>query len=106
MPQQIRVGQLYRGWFFKADLFSAAAAVHAAAQKEDLTGHAVALRWVLHHSILDGKLGDAMIIGASSLGQLEENLEICKAGPLPAHLVQMVDEMGERIKESAPPYSF
>jgi len=79
--------------------------VHAAAQKEGLTGHAVALRWVLHHSILDGKLGDAMIIGASSLAQLEENLETCKAGPLPAHLVQMVDEMGEKIRESAPPYS-
>jgi aflatoxin B1 aldehyde reductase len=79
--------------------------VHAAAQKEGLTGHAVALRWVLHHSILDGKLGDAIIIGASSLGQLEENLEICKAEPLPAHLVQMVNEMGERIRESAPPYS-
>jgi len=79
--------------------------VHAAAQKEGLTGHAVALRWVLYHSILDGKLGDAMIIGASSLEQLEENLEICKAGPLPAHLVQMVNEMGERIRESAPPYS-
>jgi aflatoxin B1 aldehyde reductase len=81
---------------------NAAAAVHTAAQKEGLTGHAVALRWVLHHSIIDGKLGDAMIIGASSLGQLEENLEICKAGPLPAHLVQMVDEMGERVREGAP----
>lgn len=79
--------------------------MHTAAQKEGLTGHAVALRWVLHHSILDGKLGDAMIIGATSLGQLEENLEICKAGPLPVHLAQMVDEMGERIRESAPPYS-
>ena len=79
--------------------------MHTAAQKEGLTGHEVALRWALHHSILDGKLGDAIIIGASSLGQLEENLEICKAGPLPVHLVQMVDEMGERVRESAPPYS-
>jgi aflatoxin B1 aldehyde reductase len=79
--------------------------VHAAAQREGLTGHAVALRWVLHHSILDGKLGDAIVIGASSQRQLEENLEICKAGPLPAHLVRMVDEMGEQIRESAPSYS-
>ena len=79
--------------------------MHAAAQKEGLTGHAVALRWILHHSILDSKLGEAIIIGASSLGQLEENLEICKAGPLPAHFVQMMNEMGDRIRESAPPYS-
>ena len=103
---QAPIGQLYRNWFFKEDIFAAANAVHEAAQKEGMTGHAVALRWLLHHSMLDAKLGDGMIIGASSLKQLEENLNICKAGPLPAHLVKMVDETGEKIRESAPPHSF
>lgn len=84
----------------------AAQAVTAAAEKEGITGHAVALRWVLRHSALDASRGDGIVIGASSLGQLEENLAICRAGPLPAHLVQMVDEMGESVRGVAPPHSF
>lgn len=90
---------------FKESLFDAAKEVHDAAQKEGLTGHAVALRWVLHHSHLDAARGDAVVIGASSLAQLEENLAICNAGPLPPHLVHMVDEIGERIRDNAPPHS-
>jgi aflatoxin B1 aldehyde reductase len=103
---QVAVGKLYRDWFFKEDLFSAANQVHTAAQKDGISGHAVALRWILHHSALDAKLGDGIIIGASSLPPLEENLQICKAGPLPSHLVQMVDEIGGKIRDQAPPHSF
>ena len=89
----------------KDEILKAANEVHEAVQKEGTTGHAVALRWVLHHSMLDAKLGDGMIIGASSLKQLEENLEICKAGPLPAHLVKLVDEVGDKVGDDAPPHS-
>jgi aflatoxin B1 aldehyde reductase len=96
---------LYRRWFFKDSLLEAAHAIAAAAQREGITGHAVALRWILHHSALDASRGDAIVIGASSLAQLEENLQICRAGPLPSHLVQMVDEMGDRIKDAAPPHT-
>lgn len=102
---QLQVGQLYRNWFFKDNIFEVANAIAVAAQKDGITGHAVALRWVLHHSALDAGRGDAIVIGASSLAQLEENLQICKAGPLPPHLVQMVDEMGERVRDVAPPHS-
>ena len=96
---------MYRRWFFKDGLFEAANAIAAAAQLEGITGHAVALRWILHHSALDASRGDAIVIGASSLTQLEENLQICRAGPLPFHLVQMVDEMGDGIKDLAPPHT-
>ena len=97
---------MYRSWFLKDEILKAANEVHEAAQTEGITGHSVALRWVLHHSILDGELGDGIIIGASSLKQLEENLEICKAGPLPAHLVKLVGEVGNKVGDSAPPHSF
>lgn len=90
----------------KGEILKAANEVHEVAQKEGITGHAVALRWVLHHSILDAKLGDGIIIGASSLKQLEENLEICRAGQLPVHLVKLVDAVGDKVGDNAPPYSF
>ena len=33
-----------------------------------------AMRWLRHHSALDGEKGDGVIVGASSLGHLDENL--------------------------------
>jgi aflatoxin B1 aldehyde reductase len=96
------VGQLYGGMYLKDTLIDAGKKVHDEAEKVGISGHAVALRWMLHHSALRADLGDAMVIGASSLPQLEENLEICKAGPLPAHLVKTVEDVWGPVREFAP----
>lgn len=101
-----RIGQIYAASYHKDALLDAGKKVHDAAEKVGISGHAVALRWMLHHSALKGELGDAMIIGASSIGQLEGNLEICKAGPLPAELVKVVEEVWGPAKEFAPSSSF
>jgi len=100
------MGQGYAAIYHKDALFDAARKVHDAAEKAGISGHAAALRWVLHHSALKGELGDAMLISASSLNQLEENIEICKAGPLPAELVKIVEDVWGPAKESAPASSF
>ena len=94
------VGQTYASLYHKDALFDAAQKVHDAAEKAGISGHAVALRWMLHHSALKG--GDAMIIGASSLQQLQSNLETCKAGPLPAEIVKVVEDVWEPAREFAP----
>lgn len=52
----------------------------------------VALRWMQHHSKLDRKYGDGIIIGASSLSHIEQNLVDFEKGPLPADVVKSVDE--------------
>lgn len=98
-----RIGQISADRYHKNALFDAAKAVNDAAEKAGITGHEVALRWMLHHSALKG--GDGMIIGASSLPQLEGNLEICKAGPLPADLVKAVEDVWPSAKDFAPPSS-
>lgn len=41
-----------------------------------------AIRWMYHHSQMDGAHGDAVIIGASSVKHLDENLKSTKHGPL------------------------
>ncbi|MCJ1411353.1 hypothetical protein MMC19_005441 [Ptychographa xylographoides] len=96
------IGRLYGSQYLKDELLDAAGRVHDEAEKDGLTGHAVALRWVLHHSALDAAHGDAMILGASSMKQLEENLEITKAGPLPKHLVELVEDVWQPAKPFAP----
>ena len=87
------IGKLYSSFYHKDEIFESAQKVQRLASEHGISGHAVALRWVMHHSILDGSKGDAMIIGANSNAQLEENLEICKQGPLPEDIVKLVEEV-------------
>ncbi|KAK4501751.1 hypothetical protein PRZ48_007560 [Zasmidium cellare] len=87
------VGKLYADTYLRDELLRGAMKVHEAAQKHGLTGHAVALRWVLHHSALRADLGDAMLFSAPNLSQLEENLKICDQGPLPEELVKVMEDV-------------
>lgn len=96
------IGKMYEGLYLKEALLSAAQRVHSEASKEGINGHAAALRWALHHSVLDGSKGDAVIIGASSEAQLKENLGFCEQGPLPEHLAKTVNDVWEPAKASAP----
>ncbi|KAJ7582760.1 Aldo/keto reductase [Mycena floridula] len=50
----------------------------------------MALRWVQHHSVLTPE--DGVIIGASSVAQLEENCQDSAKGPLPQALRNIGDE--------------
>lgn len=72
------------------------------AAKYNIGGHAAALRWTAHHGILEKQYGDGVIIGASSLSQLEENLNTVEEGPLPEELAAAIDqvyqEVGDEIK--------
>jgi len=56
------------------------------------------IRWMYHHSKMDGAHGDAVIIGASSVKQLEENLKTTKHGPLHEDVVKVFDEAWGEIK--------
>ena len=88
--------------YHKDALINAAHRVTVEAEKAGITGHAVALRWLLHHSALNGEHGDAIVIGASSLSQLEANLQACRAGPLPEKIVKLVEEVWLPAKDVAP----
>lgn len=52
------------------------------AREEGVSAAELAYRWMAHHSGLDGEKGDAVIIGTSSLEQLEETLSGIGKGPL------------------------
>ncbi|XP_068750546.1 aflatoxin B1 aldehyde reductase member 2-like isoform X2 [Montipora capricornis] len=62
------------------------------------------LRWMYHHSKMDGANGDAVIIGASSVKHLKENLESTKHGPLQQDVVEVFDEAWSEIQGDCPLY--
>ena len=64
-----------------------------------------ALRWVHHHSALKVENGrDGIIIGVSSLGQLQSNLKDVEKGPLPDEVVKALDEAWLITKVDTAPY--
>ncbi|KAK4445835.1 NADP-dependent oxidoreductase domain-containing protein [Podospora aff. communis PSN243] len=90
---QAHSGKMYRNRYFRDSTFRALQTIENAVEKAGLTMIETALRWVVHHSklhILNGN--DGIIIGVSSLQQLEENLTHLEKGPLPEEVVQALDE--------------
>lgn len=87
------MGKFYFQYYGKPELEAAYERAIAAGAKHDISGHAAALRWTVYHSILDYSLGDAVIIGASSLDQLKQNLDIIESGPLPKEVADAVEDI-------------
>lgn len=100
-----RIGDLVRSQYGTESATEAIAKVAEAAQQINLNGHAVALRWVLHHSALDATHGDAILIGARTTEQLEGTLQACAGGPLPSQIVELLEEAWQTTKSDAPPYT-
>ena len=101
-----RQGKSYRDRYFKDATFDALRLIENIAQKHDLTMLEIALRWCTHHSALKMQNGgrDGVIIGVSSLGQLESNLKDLGKGPLPEDVVKALDEAWMITKATTPKY--
>jgi aflatoxin B1 aldehyde reductase len=79
--------------------------VEQAAEKHGLSMIEIALRWTVHHSALKIKDGnDGILIGVSSVAQLDDNLNNLEKGPLPEGVVKALDEAWEASKGDSVPY--
>ncbi|OAL33597.1 hypothetical protein AYO20_07104 [Fonsecaea nubica] len=101
-------GKMYRERYFHDSTFQALQMIEPVVQKHNLTLLETALRWCIHHSILkfakDGG-NDGVIIGVSSLSQLESNLRDLEKGPLPQEVVDVLDSAWETyLKGRGPTY--
>jgi aflatoxin B1 aldehyde reductase len=80
----------YLDRFYKPDHFSALAQVRSACEAEGVPLVAASFRWLIFHSGLGPE--DGVLIGASTLAQLEENLVACEEpSPLPSGIVSAFD---------------
>ena len=62
----------------------------------------LAYRWVSYNSPLDARNGDAIIVGASSLQQLEQTIAGLKNGKLPDSAAKKIDDIWSKIEHDAP----
>ncbi|KAF5020687.1 hypothetical protein F66182_7285 [Fusarium sp. NRRL 66182] len=97
-----RMGTVYVSWYAKPTIEAAVDKALETASKYGIDGHAAALRWTAHHSILDKGRGDAIVIGASSTKQLEAGIDSIEEGPLPDHVAvafgDVYKQVGDEIK--------
>uniref|UniRef100_A0A8C5PX96 Aldo-keto reductase family 7 like/pseudo n=1 Tax=Leptobrachium leishanense TaxID=445787 RepID=A0A8C5PX96_9ANUR len=100
--------EVYRNRYWKKHHFDAIDIVHRAleeaygAERPSLTS--AALRWIYHHSQLQGSRGDGVILGMSSTEQLVENLVCAEEGPLHPSVVTAFNEAWHLVAHDCPNY--
>lgn len=82
----------YKGRYWKKSHFDALNMIKEATEKYGINTVEAAYRWLAYHSMLDGDRGDAILIGASKLNHLLQNMEAVKAGPLPTDIVETFEK--------------
>ncbi|EHK21196.1 uncharacterized protein TRIVIDRAFT_51799 [Trichoderma virens Gv29-8] len=100
------LGGVYSSLYLKPSIEAATENALAVAGKHGISGHAAALRWTLHHGVLDAKFGDSIIIGASNIDQLNSNLDVIEQGPLSDDVVQAISKIFEEVGTDEIPYHF
>eukprot|EP01112_Ceratiomyxa_fruticulosa_P022331 TRINITY_DN813_c0_g1_i17.p1 TRINITY_DN813_c0_g1~~TRINITY_DN813_c0_g1_i17.p1 ORF type:complete len:332 (-),score=76.44 TRINITY_DN813_c0_g1_i17:42-1037(-) len=98
------ISKIYRNLYYKDSYFNFLKEFLEFIKPYNVGAIEVALRWLAFHSQLKREDGDAVILGASSTKQLEDNIAYISRGPLPKELVHFIDESWNKIKHDAPPY--
>lgn len=97
----------YLSRFYTDENFRALDLIRTACKTDGISMVEATYRWMLRHSALDPET-DGILLGGSSVAQLEQNLEACTAatekGPLSPELLTAFDEAWKLTKDGAFPY--
>ncbi len=94
----------YQNRYWKKSYFDAVNLLKAACGRHGMTTVEAAYRWLSHHSMLKEARGDGIIIGASKLNHLMQNMEAMKAGPLPEDVLAAFEEAWKTARPDSPDY--
>ena len=92
--------QLYLGRYWHQIYFDAVDELLQIARAAGRSPVSLALNWLLHHTPVD-----CVILGASRLEQLEENLKAMEQGPLPTDAVAACDRVWANLRGVTPQYN-
>jgi aryl-alcohol dehydrogenase-like predicted oxidoreductase len=90
----------YRRRYWHEANFEAVTELVALANQHGRSLVSVSLNWLFHHTPID-----CVILGASRLAQLEENLRALEDGPLPPEALAQCDRIWERLRGPSPKYN-
>lgn len=95
------IGGLYNKLYNKPVYLEALAEWNDVAEKEGISKAELAYRWVGYNSALKEELGDAVIFGASSLGQVEQTAGGLKKGKLSEDAARRIEGVWKSVESDA-----
>ncbi|KAG9773965.1 Oxidoreductase sirO [Exophiala dermatitidis] len=96
------LGGIYRQMYARPALLDSLDKWAKIAEDEGVSRAELGYRWVTYNSPLKPEYGDAIVVGASSVEQLEQTLTGIEKGPLSANAARGIDEFWDQIKHEAP----
>jgi aryl-alcohol dehydrogenase-like predicted oxidoreductase len=91
---------MYQDRYWHADDFAAVEELKSVAREAGKTLVDLAFQWLLSQPMVD-----SIILGASRLMQLEENLHACEGGPLEPAVLARCDAVWQRLRGVTPKYN-
>lgn len=94
----------YRDRYWKQSYFDAIGEIKKACEAENIPMAEAAYRWLVSHSMIKSELGDGILLGASRIEQMEQNLIAVTKGELPQSILDAMDSAWEIAKPDSPAY--
>lgn len=91
---------MYQDRYWRGQNFRAVERLREEAGRAGRSLISLSLNWLLHHTITD-----SVILGASKMEQLEQNLTSLTEGPLPAETLRVIDEVWSDLRGGTPFYN-
>ena len=88
----------YEERYWKKDYFDVLQQLTKTCGELGLTPTQAAMRWLVNHSLLDAEQGDGIILGATRIEHLTDNMAACDQVPLDQSILDIFDQGWEVIK--------
>lgn len=98
------IGTIYNSYYSKDGIFKARDQLKETATKSGVAIDELVLRWIAHHSLLNAKHDDAIIIGSKNPANVKRTLDALDKGPLSEDAVQSIEKIWQQMKSDAPQY--
>jgi len=97
-PGRFTLNDQYAGRYWKPDYFGVLESFTGICESHKISPTEAALRWLIHHSELSSDEGDGIILGASKVSHLQQNLASVGSGELPDEIVAVLDQGWEQVR--------
>lgn len=94
----------YQKRYWKKSFFDAVNLIKATVKKHGISTVEATYRWLAYHSMLNSDRGDAILIGASKLSHLIQNMNAVKAGPLHEEITAAFEQAWNITRPDSPEY--
>jgi aryl-alcohol dehydrogenase-like predicted oxidoreductase len=91
---------MYQDRYWHSQNFAAVEELKSASERAGRSLIDVALCWLLHHTRTD-----CVLLGATSLEQLKQNLAACEKGPVPPEVLQVCEQVWTGLRGPVPIYN-